>query len=206
MRPSLEETKIERALISVFDKTQLVEFAQAIQNCGIEIVSTGKTARELRNNSVPVLNVDEFTNSPEMLGGRVKTLHPKIHGGILFIRDDADHRKDVSKNRIQPIDLVVINLYPFAETVSQPGVQKAQAIEQIDVGGPAMIRSAAKNHRFVTVVVDVADYGVVAEHLRTKNGRTTPELRAYLAAKAFDLTSAYDRIVADYLKSRNLLK
>jgi phosphoribosylaminoimidazolecarboxamide formyltransferase/IMP cyclohydrolase len=202
MYPLLEETRIERALISVFDKTRLLEFAQTIHECGIEIISTGKTACELRKNSLPVLRVDEFTNSPEMFGGRVKTLHPKIHGGILFIRDDADHLNDVKQNGIRSIDLVVINLYPFAKTITQPGVQKAQAVEQIDIGGPAMIRSAAKNHRFVTVVVDVDDYGVVAEQLRTNNGRTTPELRAYLAAKAFDLVSGYDRMVSDYLKSR----
>jgi phosphoribosylaminoimidazolecarboxamide formyltransferase/IMP cyclohydrolase len=154
--------KIQRALLSVFDKTGLIPFAQALAAAGVEIISTGGTARVLREHGVMVSDLSAFTEFPEMMDGRVKTLHPKIHGGLLYLRGDAAHEAAARKHGIKPIDLVAVNLYPFAQTVARPKVTLAEAIENIDIGGPSMLRSGAKNHESVTVVMDPADYAEVA--------------------------------------------
>jgi phosphoribosylaminoimidazolecarboxamide formyltransferase/IMP cyclohydrolase len=173
--------KIQRALLSVFDKTGLIPFAQALAGAGIEIISTGGTARALREHGVAVSDLSAYTGFPEMLDGRVKTLHPKIHGGLLYVRGNEEHEAAARKHDIKPIDLVVVNLYPFARTISRPEVTLGEAIENIDIGGPAMLRSAAKNHESVTVVMDPADYAEVAGQIAA-TGQTTVELRRRLAA------------------------
>ena len=183
--------KIERALISVFDKTGLVSLAQILIGAGIEIISTGGTAKTLRTAGFKVTELSEYTGFPEMLDGRVKTLHPKIHGGLLFVRGNPEHEKAVREREINGIELVVVNLYPFERTVAQPNVTLHEAVENIDIGGPSMLRSAAKNHESVTVLVDPADYALVAEQIRS-SGETTLELRRWLAAKTFARTAAYD--------------
>ncbi len=187
--------KIERALLSVFDKTGLIPFAQALEAAGVEIISTGGTAKALREQGIAVIDLSDHTGFPEMLDGRVKTLHPKIHGGLLYIRGNATHEAAVAEHGIKQIDLVAVNLYPFEKTVSKPDVTFAEAIENIDIGGPSMLRSAAKNHESVTVVSDPADYVMVAEQI-AKSGNTTLELRKRLAAKVFARTSAYDGQIA----------
>ncbi|HEX4122133.1 MAG TPA: bifunctional phosphoribosylaminoimidazolecarboxamide formyltransferase/IMP cyclohydrolase [Verrucomicrobiae bacterium] len=190
--------KIQRALLSVYDKTGLVALAQALSAAGIEIISTGGTAKSLREQGIMVSDLSAYTEFPEMLDGRVKTLHPKIHGGLLYIRGNPAHEAAVRKHDIKPIDLVVVNLYPFAQTVARPNVTLADAIENIDIGGPSMLRSAAKNHESVTVVMDPADYAEVADQIIAE-GNTTSELRRRLAAKVFAHTSAYDGQIAGYL-------
>jgi phosphoribosylaminoimidazolecarboxamide formyltransferase/IMP cyclohydrolase len=192
--------KIQRALLSVFDKTGLVPFAQALAAAGVELISTGGTAKVLRENGLAVRDLSGYTGFPEMLDGRVKTLHPKIHGGLLYVRDNAAHRQEAQSQGIEPIDLVVVNLYPFEQTVAKPGVTEEEAIENIDIGGPAMLRSAAKNHVSVTVVIDPADYVAVAEQIRTTGG-TTLELRRRLAAGVFARTSAYDGSISAWFKA-----
>src|ERR1041384_2627317 len=168
--------KIRRALLSVSDKTGLVPFAQTLAAAGVELISTGCTAKALREAGLAVKDISEHTGFPEMLDGRVKTLHPKVHGGLLFIRGNAAHEAAVREHGIGPIDLVVVNLYPFEQTVAKPNVSLHDAIENIDIGGPSMLRSAAKNHESVTVVVDPADYETVAEQIK-KDGETTLGLR-----------------------------
>jgi len=190
--------KIQRALLSVFDKTGLVPFAQILAQAGVELISTGGTAKALREAGLKVMELGDYTGFPEMLDGRVKTLHPKIHGGLLYIRGNAVHEAAVQKHAIQPIDLVVVNLYPFEQTVAKPDVSLHDAIENIDIGGPSMLRSAAKNHESVTVVVDPADYAEVAEQIRAQGG-TSLELRRRLAAKIYARTSAYDAAIASHL-------
>lgn len=192
---------IERALISVYDKAGLVEFARELAALKIEILSTGGTARLLREAGIAVRDVAEVTGWPEMLGGRVKTLHPKVHGGILFQRGKAEDRKQIGEHSIAPIDLVVVNLYPFEQTVAKPNVSLHDAIENIDIGGPSMLRSAAKNHDSVTVVVDPLDYDEVAKQI-SETGNTTLELRRKLAAKVFARTAAYDAAIAAHLNSK----
>jgi phosphoribosylaminoimidazolecarboxamide formyltransferase/IMP cyclohydrolase len=192
-------TKIQRALISVSDKTGLVPFAQILAKAGIEILSTGGTARTLREAGLTVKDVSEYTGFPEMLDGRVKTLHPKVHGGLLFIRGNETHEAAVRTHNIQPIDLVVVNLYPFEQTVAKPDVSLHDAIENIDIGGPSMLRSAAKNHDSVTAVVDPFDYAEVAKQI-SGSGNTTLELRRKLAAKVFARTAAYDGAIAAHLQ------
>ncbi|RMD86280.1 MAG: bifunctional phosphoribosylaminoimidazolecarboxamide formyltransferase/IMP cyclohydrolase PurH [Candidatus Dadabacteria bacterium] len=192
---------MERALISVSDKTGVVEFARGLAEQGVEILSTGGTARALREAGVPVVDVSEYTGSPEILDGRVKTLHPKIHGGILGRRDLETHRRQVAEQGIGWIDLVCVNLYPFGEVTAR-GCSEEEAIENIDIGGPSMIRSAAKNHADVVVVVDPGDYGRVLEQVR-QAGTVGPELRRELAVKAFRTTAAYDGMIADYLGRRD---
>jgi phosphoribosylaminoimidazolecarboxamide formyltransferase / IMP cyclohydrolase len=194
-----ELKKIRRALISVSDKTGAAELARALARHGVEIVSTGGTAKLLRAEGIVVRDVSDLTGFPEMLDGRVKTLHPKVHGGILFIRGSAEHREQAEAHGIAPIDLVVINLYPFRETVAKPGVRLAEAIENIDIGGPAMIRSAAKNHNDVAVVVEPSDYQAVVTELDAQGGALSQTLRARLALNAFRHTSDYDRDIARYL-------
>ncbi len=190
--------RIHRALISVFDKTGLMAFAQALTSAGIEIISTGGTAKALREHGLMVSDLSAFTEFPEMLDGRVKTLHPKIHGGLLYVRGNPFHEAAARKHGIKPIDLVVVNLYPFAQTVARPDATLAEAIENIDIGGPSMLRSAAKNHQSVTVLMDPADYPEVARQILAA-GDTTPELRRALAAKVFAHTAAYDGQIAAYL-------
>jgi phosphoribosylaminoimidazolecarboxamide formyltransferase/IMP cyclohydrolase len=191
--------KIARALISVSDKTGIVDFARALHGMGVEILSTGGTARALQAENIPTVEVSQFTGSPEILDGRVKTLHPKIHGGLLYLRGDEEHEKQAKTHGIRPIDLVVVNLYPFEATVAKEGVTLAEAIEQIDIGGPSMIRSAAKNYQSVTVVTDPADYAAVLEDMTEENGATGLALRERLAIKAFGTTSAYDRAISVFL-------
>jgi phosphoribosylaminoimidazolecarboxamide formyltransferase/IMP cyclohydrolase len=193
-------SKVQRALVSVSDKTGLAELARGLVALGVQILSTGGTAKLLEKEGVPVTEVSAHTGFPEMLDGRVKTLHPKIHGGILFRRDSAEHRAAVEAAGIAPIDLVVVNLYPFQATVADPDARLEDAIENIDIGGPAMLRSAAKNHAGVTVVVDPADYGRVLEELRAA-GEVSAATRFALATKAFAHTAAYDGAIAGYLSS-----
>jgi phosphoribosylaminoimidazolecarboxamide formyltransferase/IMP cyclohydrolase len=190
--------KIQRALLSVFDKTGLIPFAKALTAAGIELISTGGTAKALREQGIMVSDLSAYTEFPEMLDGRVKTLHPRIHGGLLYLRGNAEHEAAVRKHDIKPIDLVVVNLYPFEQTVARPGVTLAEAIENIDIGGPSMLRSASKNHESVTVVMDPADYAEVAEQI-TAAGNTTAEMRQRLAMRAFARTAAYDTQIAAYL-------
>jgi phosphoribosylaminoimidazolecarboxamide formyltransferase / IMP cyclohydrolase len=183
--------KITRALLSVSDKTGLVELGQALAAHGVELVSTGGTAKALRDAGLTVRDIDDLTGFPEMMDGRVKTLHPKVHGGILAVRDNADHMAAAATHVIGMIDLVVVNLYPFAATVAK-GASRDEIIENIDIGGPSMVRSAAKNHAFVTIVTDPADYATVA------GGTTTLDQRKMLAAKAYSATAAYDAMIAGW--------
>jgi phosphoribosylaminoimidazolecarboxamide formyltransferase/IMP cyclohydrolase len=192
--------KIQRALLSVSDKSGLVELARSLASAGIELISTGGTARALREAGFEVTDLSTHTGFPEMLDGRVKTLHPKVHGGLLYVRGNAGHEAAVRAHGIQPIDLVVVNLYPFEETVAKPNVSLAEAIENIDIGGPSMLRSAAKNHESVTVVVDPADYETAARQI-VQTGNTTLELRRALAAKVFARTSAYDAAISAHLNA-----
>ena len=184
---------IQRALVSVSDKTGLVEFVRKLRALGIEILSTGGTARALREADIPVTDVSDYTGFPEMMDGRVKTLHPKIHGGLLFIRGNPEHEAAAAAHKIQPIDMVVVNLYPFEHTPS---------IEKIDIGGPSMLRSAAKNHASVTVVVDPADYPHVLRDLKEHDGNTCEKFRLKLAMKVFEATARYDAAIADYLRAQ----
>lgn len=192
---------IRKALISVSDKTGVVEFARQLASMGIEIISTGGTASLLKEAGVPVIGISEVTGFPEILDGRVKTLHPNIHSGLLAVRDDVSHQQQLAELQIEPIDLVVVNLYPFKQTIAKPDVTFAEAIENIDIGGPTMLRSASKNHAFVTVVVDAADYeGVLAEI--KEQGDTSLETRKRLAAKVFRHTAAYDSLISRYLSEQ----
>lgn len=188
---------IRRALLSVSDKTGLVEFGRFLASQGVEILSTGGTARSLRDAGLEVIEVADYTGFPEMLDGRVKTLHPKIHGGLLAVRDHVEHAAAMEVHGIGGIDLLVVNLYPFEETVAR-GAAPADCIENIDIGGPAMIRSAAKNHRFVTVVVDPADYAAVTAEMEQQNGATGLALRERLAARAFARTGSYDAAISTW--------
>jgi phosphoribosylaminoimidazolecarboxamide formyltransferase/IMP cyclohydrolase len=191
----------KRALLSVSDKTGLVDFAKDLVSAGYELISTGGTAKALRDAGLKVADISDITGFPEMLDGRVKTLHPKVHGGLLFLRDNEEHRTQAAKHDIEPIDLVVVNLYPFEQTISKPGVTLEHAIENIDIGGPSMLRSAAKNYRSVTVITDPADYAVVANEIKAQ-GDTTLPTRERLAAKVFRTTGYYDALIAKYLSSR----
>lgn len=191
--------KIQRALISVSDKKGIAEFARALEKQGVDIISTGGTADLLRKKKIPVREISSFTAFPEVLEGRVKTLHPRVHGGLLYKRGNPKHETEAREQGFEPIDLVVVNLYPFEQTVAKPDVTLAEAIENIDIGGPSMIRSAAKNYESVTVVVDPADYDLVLENMRDNDGETTLKLRERLAIKAFIKTSAYDRAIGTFL-------
>ncbi len=197
-----ELVRIQRALISVSDKTHLAEFARSLVNeFQTQLISTGGTAKYLRDLGLSVTDVAEVTGFAEMMDGRVKTLHPKIHGGLLALRDNVAHVAAMKEHGIEPIDLVWINLYPFEQTISKPGVEFAEAIENIDIGGPSMIRSAAKNHAFVTVVTAPNQYDEVVIELRKHQGATSPQLRLKQAQRAFALTAQYDSIIANYLAS-----
>ena len=187
-----------RALISVSDKTGIVEFAQELVEMGIEIISTGGTYHKLREAKVPAIEISELTGFPECLDGRVKTLHPMVHAGILAMRSKPEHRKQLSDLNIETIDMVVVNLYPFKQTILKEGVTREEAVENIDIGGPTMLRSAAKNYQDVTVIVDPMDYTKVLEELKV--GEVTLETKFYLMQKVFMHTSHYDTMIADYLK------
>ncbi len=195
--------EIRRALISVTDKTGVVEFARALDRKGVEILSTGGTARLLREHKVRVTDVSAYTGFPEMLDGRVKTLHPKIHAGILALRDQEEHRKQMEARELSYIDLVAVNLYRFEEAVARPDCTLEEAVEQIDIGGPTLLRASAKNHRFVTVVADPADYPGVLKEIE-EGGSTTPATRFELARKVFRLTRAYDDAVSRYLERQTV--
>ncbi|HEX4320090.1 MAG TPA: bifunctional phosphoribosylaminoimidazolecarboxamide formyltransferase/IMP cyclohydrolase [Acidobacteriaceae bacterium] len=190
---------IRRALLSVTDKTGLVAFAQTLAGFGVELVSTGGTARALRDAGLSVKDISELTGFPEMLDGRVKTLHPLVHGGLLYIRGKAEHEAAVANHGIQPIDMVVVNLYAFEKTAAQPGVAFGHLIENIDIGGPSMVRSAAKNFEDVAIVTKAADYAVLAEELTANHGSLSRATRWQLAKKAFATTSAYDTAIANAL-------
>lgn len=195
--------RIRRALISVSDKTGITNFARALGRFDVEIISTGGTARTLRDAGIAVRDISELTGFPEMMDGRVKTLHPRVHGGLLAIRDNPEHVAALQQHGIQPIDLVVVNLYPFAETIKREGVTREEAIEQIDIGGPAMVRSAAKNARDVAVVVAAAQYSEVINELNEHDGALSLDTRNRLAQKAFEQTAQYDLMVSSYLAGSN---
>jgi phosphoribosylaminoimidazolecarboxamide formyltransferase/IMP cyclohydrolase len=192
---------VRRALLSVTDKTGLVEFARALASFNVDLVSTGGTARALREAGLPVRDISDLTGFPEMLDGRVKTLHPKVHGGILHIRDNAEHMASVAEHAIEPIDMVVVNLYAFEKTSQRPGVAVADVIENIDIGGPSMVRSAAKNFNDVAIVTQAADYGALIEELKANNGSLGRATRWRLAKQAFAVTAAYDAGIASALES-----
>ncbi|MBI5444700.1 MAG: IMP cyclohydrolase [Deltaproteobacteria bacterium] len=194
--------RIQRAIVSVSDKTGVVAFAQGLAERGVEVLSTGGTAKALLEAGVPVVEVSAHTGFPEMLDGRVKTLHPKIHGGILGLRDRPEHLAQMKQHGIEPIDLVAVNLYPFEKTVAQAGCTLNEAVEQIDIGGPSLIRAAAKNYRFVTVIVDPADYQRVLSEIDRCGGEVSPELNFEFSIKAFGRTSQYDAAIAGWLKGR----
>ena len=189
--------KVTRALLSVSDKTGLVALGQALARHGVELLSTGGTAKALREAGLAVKDVSDHTGFPEMMDGRVKTLHPKVHGGLLAVRDNAEHAAAMAEHRIPPIDLVVVNLYPFAQTVAR-GAARDEIIENIDIGGPSMVRSAAKNHEYVAILTDPADYDAFVAELEASGGSTSLELRRRLAARAFAATAAYDAMISQW--------
>jgi phosphoribosylaminoimidazolecarboxamide formyltransferase / IMP cyclohydrolase len=195
--------RIERALISLTDKSGIEDFAGQLAQLGVEILSTGGTAKKIREAGVAVRDVSDFTGFPEMLDGRVKTLHPKIHGGILNQRKNEDHQRQCRDNGIADIDLVAVNLYAFEKTVADPDCSLADAIENIDIGGPTLLRASAKNFEDVTVVVDPADYELVLGEIQQR-GNTTLKTRFYLATKVFALTSQYDTTISEWLDSVNV--
>lgn len=190
--------KAERAIISLTDKAGIEGFARELESLGIEILSTGGTASKMRNEGIAVKDVSEFTGFPEMLDGRVKTLHPKVHGGILAQKTNADHLAQMKEHGLEAIDIVAVNLYAFENTVADPDCTLANAIENIDIGGPTMLRAAAKNYQDVTVIVDPADYPQVISEIK-ENGNTTLKTRFILARKVFALTSAYDTAIIKWL-------
>ncbi|MEI7748371.1 MAG: bifunctional phosphoribosylaminoimidazolecarboxamide formyltransferase/IMP cyclohydrolase [Chlorobiaceae bacterium] len=195
----MSDPVIKRALVSVSDKTGIVDFCRELSLLGVEIFSTGGTLKSLQDAGVSAASISTITGFPEIMDGRVKTLHPKIHGGLLAVRENADHVKQAVENGISFIDMVVVNLYPFEATVAKPDVKFEDAIENIDIGGPSMLRSAAKNNESVTVVTDSADYALVLQEMRENNGATRRATRLSLALKVFELTSRYDRAIASYL-------
>ncbi len=194
------DRKIMRALVSVTDKSGVVDFARGLSEMGVALISTGGTANTLRQGGLAVTDVAEVTGFPEMLDGRVKTLHPRIHGGILARRDDPSHREQLSQHHIAPIDLVCVNLYAFEATVAKPGCSLEDAIENIDIGGPCLIRASAKNHADVAIVTDPADYPIILGEMKANNGSVSLTTRRRLAAKAFRLTNTYDGAIATYLE------
>ncbi len=193
--------KIKRALISVTDKSGVTELARELHEMGVEIISTGGTAKTIRDAGVAVKDVSEVTGFPEMMDGRVKTLHPKIHGGILAIRDNKTHVAQMNAHGIVPIDMVVVNLYAFEKTVAKEGTGLADAIENIDIGGPTLLRSSAKNFKYVTVIVDPQDYQMVLNDMKANGGATSLKTRFDLAKKVFATTSRYDEAISRYLAS-----
>src|SRR6202167_345838 len=202
MRPNMSSSssRIQRAILSVTDKTGLVDFARKLSALHIELVSTGGTAKLLRDSGIAVKDISDLTGFPEMLDGRVKTLHPKVHGGILHRREDAGHRAAVAEHGIPAIDMVVVNLYAFEKTAAKPGVHFDELIENIDIGGPSMIRSAAKNFQDVAGVTSPADYEAIADEMTRSGGALSKETKWRLAQKAFAKTAAYDSAIASTLE------
>jgi phosphoribosylaminoimidazolecarboxamide formyltransferase/IMP cyclohydrolase len=196
--------KIERAIIGVYDKTGIVEFARALHKSGVEILSTGGTARTLEEGKIPVRRVSDYTGFPEMMGGRVKTLHPKIHGGLLAMRDNEVHMAEAGQNGVEMIDMVVNSLYPFEETIAKPDVSLEEAIENIDIGGPTMIRAGAKNYRYVAVVTDISQYQSIIDEMERNDGCLSLETRFALAKAAFKLTAHYDTVISGYLEDTSM--
>jgi phosphoribosylaminoimidazolecarboxamide formyltransferase / IMP cyclohydrolase len=192
--------KVQRVLISVSDKTGVVDFAKGLRGLDVEIVSTGGTAKVLKAEGLPIIPISDFTGYPEMLDGRVKTLHPKVHAGLLARRDSADHQKQMQAHGILPIDMVVVNLYPFEQTIGKKGASLEEIIENIDIGGPTLLRSAAKNYRDVAVIVNPRKYDVVLGELKKNNGSLSEQLKMRLAFEAFKTTAAYDTIIHNYFK------
>jgi len=191
--------QVKRALLSVSDKKGLVEFARGLDALGVELISTGGTAKALSEAGLPIQNVSDITQFPEMLDGRVKTLHPAVHGALLADRSKPEHMETIKAHGITPIDLVVVNLYPFAETIAKPGVTREEAVENIDIGGPSMIRSAAKNHASVAVVVSPGDYLEVLTELQRGAGTLSQVTLSRLAVQAYAHTAAYDATITNYL-------
>ena len=196
--------KIERAIVSVTDKTGVVEFAKSLSRFDIQILSTGGTAKALRDGGITVMDISEYTGFPEILDGRVKTLLPKVHGGLLGMRDNPEHVKMMKEHGIENIDLLVVNLYQFEKTVAKEGVTLEEAIENIDIGGPAMLRSSAKNFKDVTVIVDPSDYDEVIKEMEELGGETSLKTRFRLAKKVFQLTNSYDGAISHYLEKIEL--
>ena len=196
------EVKIKTALISVSDKSGVVDFAKKLSEMGVKIISTGGTAKKLSDAGIDVVGIESVTGFPEMMNGRVKTLHPKIHGALLGLRDKKEHTAAMKEHEIEPIDLVCVNLYPFEQTIAKPGCTLAEAIENIDIGGPSMLRSAAKNHKFVTVVTQPDQFDKVLEEMETNDGAVSEELRSDFARVAFGLTASYDAAISKYLNSK----
>jgi phosphoribosylaminoimidazolecarboxamide formyltransferase/IMP cyclohydrolase len=194
--------RIQRAIISLSDKSGIVRFAKDLQAFGVEILSTGGTAKTLRESGLRIMDVSEYTGFPEMLDGRVKTLHPKIHGALLGIRDNPDHARKMKEHGMVPIDMVVGNLYPFEATVSRPSCTLEEAIENIDIGGPSMLRAAAKNYPYVTVIVEPADYQPVLDEMKKTGGVISKETNFRLAKKVYALTARYDKAIAEYLEGK----
>lgn len=197
-------TKIERGIISVTDKAGVVDFASSLSKFGVQILSTGGTARALRDGGISVMDISQYTGFPEMLDGRVKTLHPKVHGGLLGMRDNPEHVSMMKEHGIENIDLLVVNLYQFEKTVAKEGVTIEEAIENIDIGGPAMLRSSAKNFKDVTVIVDPLDYDPVLKEMEELGGATSLKTRFRLARKVFQLTHKYDGAISQYLEKVEL--
>lgn len=194
--------KIQRAIISLSDKSGILEFAKELQGFKVEILSTGGTAKVLRESGLKIMDISEYTGFPEMLDGRVKTLHPKVHGGLLGIRGNPDHVKKMQEHGIKPIDMVVINLYPFESTVAKPHCTLEEAIENIDIGGPSMLRAGAKNYPYVTVIVDPADYHPILAEMKQGGGAVSPETNFRLAKKVYQLTARYDKAISEYLEKK----
>jgi len=192
--------KVQRAVVSVTEKGGVVEFAQAISKFGVEFLSTGGTSKALRAGGIEVTDIADYTGFPEILDGRVKTLHPKVHGGLLAIRDNPTHVDMMEEQGIRPIDMVIVNLYQFEKTVARKGVSLTEAVENIDIGGPTLLRASAKNFRYVTVIVDPADYVPVLSEMEASGGETTLETRFRLAKKVFQLTRDYDAAISKYLE------
>jgi len=196
------DVKIRTALVSVSNKSGVVDFAKALTQMGVKIISTGGTAKALSQGGIDVVSIDSVTGFPEMMNGRVKTLHPKIHGALLGLRDNDEHLAAMKEHSIEPIDLVCVNLYPFEQTIAKPGCTIEEAIENIDIGGPSMLRSAAKNNKFVAVVTNPSQYDQVIEQMKDNAGQVSEKLRTELARVAFGLTASYDAAIAKYLNSR----
>jgi phosphoribosylaminoimidazolecarboxamide formyltransferase / IMP cyclohydrolase len=194
--------KIQRAIISLSDKSGIQEFAKGLQTLGVEILSTGGTSSTLRNIGLKVVDISEYTGFPEIMNGRVKTLHPRVHGGLLGVRDNPEHQSEMSELGIKGIDMVIVNLYPFEATIAKISCSLEEAIEKIDIGGPAMLRSAAKNYPYVTVIIDTYDYEIVLEEMKVNNGIVSRSTNFRLAKKVFQITSRYDEAIYKYLESK----
>ncbi|HUS90803.1 MAG TPA: IMP cyclohydrolase [Phycisphaerae bacterium] len=198
----MDPVVIRRALLSVYDKTGIAEFAQALAAQGVEIISSGGTARAIQAAGVQVRYVQEWTGFPEMLGHRVVTLHPKVHGSILALRDDPEHQADIAKYGLELVDLVCVGLYPFEQAIAKEGCTLAEAVEMIDIGGPTMVRAAAKNHKFVSIVTNASQYETVLAEMAAHGGAVTFPVRQKLALAAFRLTKQYDTAICDYLATQ----